>query len=109
MILSLIATISSITLMGIFAWKNHKDGWVKHRERLIDLPEVHRERRDNVSVVAEDAGALVGGTVITATEFSHQLASLQSSIRRANAPVIPPAPLSAEANVTDQECGTAVQ
>jgi hypothetical protein len=107
--LPLIATISSIALLGIFAWKNHKDGWVKHREGLIDLPEVHRELRNSVSVVPEDAGASGGGTVITTTEFSRQLARLQSSIRRANASVATSAPLSEEANATDQECGTAVQ
>jgi hypothetical protein len=104
-----IATISSIALMGILAWKNYKDGWVKHREGLIHPPEVHRELRKNVSVVPEDAGASAGGTVNIAIEFSQQLGRLQSSMVRANAPLVTPAPLSAEVNATDQERRTAVQ
>jgi hypothetical protein len=75
----------------------------RNREGLTDLSEVHRELGINVSVVPEDAGASVGGLVIIATKFSQQLGRLQSSIRRANAPVVTPAPLLAEANATEHE------
>jgi hypothetical protein len=83
-----LATIATIALMGLFAYRNGKQAWVKHRKPIVER--LHELKRDisTAPLVSEAPSVWYAGMAINPTEFSQQLGLLQTSLQRANAPVL---------------------
>jgi hypothetical protein len=97
-----LAALSTIALMGLFAWKNHREGWVKHRKPMIenvgeaDWKAHYGSAWRNhvfpdssiVPVVAETSSVSPSGAATDAIGFSQQLQNMETSLERLNAPVV---------------------
>jgi hypothetical protein len=87
-----LAALSTIALMGFFAWKNHREGWVKPRKPMIEnLRDADWNAHYDVSTVREVAvtsSAWPAGTAINPKAFSQQLERMETSLERLNAPVV---------------------
>jgi hypothetical protein len=84
---------ASVALMGIFAWRNQKQGWVKRRTTLIDsLREIKRDLLTTPAEVSQTPAVWYAGMVVNPVEFSQQLGYLQTSLQRAGSPALPKSP-----------------
>lgn len=91
----LFASAATISLMGAFARQNRKVGWVKTRKTIIDG--LRQAKRDLLTIpepASSGSSAAYAGLPIDPTEFSSQLGKLQTSLHRANQPVIGAQPAS---------------
>ena len=87
--LILLASAATVALMGVFARQNRKEGWVKTRKTIIDGL---RQAKRDLLIIPEPASrisaAAYAGLPVDPTDFSGQLGRLQTSLYRANKPVI---------------------
>lgn len=84
-----VASAAIITVMGVFARQNRKEGWVKTRKTLVD--HLRQAKRDLLTIpepAATRSAVAYAGLPIDPTEFSGQLNRLQGSLQRANQPVV---------------------
>jgi hypothetical protein len=84
-----VASVAAISVMGVFARQNRKEGWMKTRKTVIDS--LRQAKRDLLTVPAPavtHSAVAYAGLPIDPTEFSSQLNSLQGSLERANQPVM---------------------
>jgi hypothetical protein len=82
-----VASVAAISLMGVFARQNRKEGWVKTRRTLVDS--LRQARRDLLTVpepAATHSAVAYAGLPIDPTEFAGQLGRLRTSLDRANQP-----------------------
>jgi hypothetical protein len=82
------ASVAVISMMGVFAHQNRKEGWVKTRRTLVDG--LRQAKRDLLTVpepAAMHSAVAYAGLPIDPTDFTGQLNRLQTSLHRANQPV----------------------
>jgi hypothetical protein len=101
--LTVIAAVSTIALMGIFAWRNHREGWVKPRKPMIECIWTSHYDLPAVPEVSRTPSVSSAGMPINPTEFSQQLGSMQASLQRANAFAVTPTSMSAAAKTADRD------
>jgi hypothetical protein len=103
--LTALVAISTIALMGLFARKNRKEGWIKPRKEMIEnLRAVDWNPQPDLSAVPEVAGTSWVSSArmaINPDKFSQQLGTLITSLHRANASVVSPV-YTATAKATDR-------
>jgi hypothetical protein len=111
-----LAALSTVALMGLFARKNRREGWVRHREPMIEnLGEADWKAhygsawRDHVfpdsSILPEISATpsvSSSGAAIDVIGFTQQLQSMEASLERLNAPVVNPA-LTRVAKLSDRD------
>ena len=90
-----LAAFSTVALMGLFAWKNHREGWVKHRRPIIENLGEADWKGDILLEVAGTQLVSSPSTAIDAIGFSQQLQNMDASLERLNAPVVKANPASA--------------
>jgi hypothetical protein len=92
-----VASATVICMMGVFARQNRKEGWVKTRKSLIDS--LRQAKRDLLTIpepAVTEAAVAYAGLPIDPTTFSSQLNRLQSSLQRANQPVVANTPAASD-------------
>src|SRR5579885_2739712 len=100
-----VASVTVISVMGVFARQNRKEGWVKTRRTVVES--LRQAKRDLLTIPAPavtTSAVAYAGLPIDPTEFSSQLNRLQGSLRRANQPVV--ANASAPADRSPAHAGT---
>ncbi len=102
-----VASVTVISVMGVFARQNRKEGWVKTRRTVVES--LRQAKRDLLTIPAPavtTSAVAYAGLPIDPTEFSTQLNRLQGSLYRANQPVVSHTPAAADrkaARVTSDE------
>ena len=100
-----LTALSTIALMGFFARKNHKNGWVKHREPMIEnLGEAGWKALYSSAwgehifpdplILPEVPATSLASFYVTAIDvigFTQQLQNMEASLKRLNVPGINPA------------------
>ncbi|HWD98453.1 MAG TPA: hypothetical protein VG345_05440 [Bryobacteraceae bacterium] len=98
------ASVAAISLMGVFARQNRKEGWVKTRRTLIDgLRQAKLDLMTIPEPAATHSAVAYAGLPIDPTEFAGQLNRLQTSLDRANQPVFEAAPALAATNAAQSK------
>jgi hypothetical protein len=83
-----VASVAAVSLMGVFARQNRKEGWVKTRRTLMDsLRQAKQDLLTMPEPAATHSAIAYAGLPVDPTEFTGQLNRLQGSLHRANQPV----------------------